>query len=66
MSLTPDEIDRLEGVLWIRALWLAAWRCWLAVVSPRVDSAYLPDAARIAAIARRVRELATDSGPGGH
>jgi hypothetical protein len=51
---------------WIRALWLAAWQCWLAVVSPRVARAFVPDAARIAAIARQVREFGADSGRASH
>ena len=31
-ELTTGELDRLEGVLWIRILWLSAWQCWLACV----------------------------------
>jgi hypothetical protein len=48
-----EELDRLEGVLRVRALWLAAWQCWLAVVYPKVTEAYVPGAERIAAIATR-------------
>ena len=55
VTLTAEELDRLEGVLWVRALWLAAWQCWLAVVSPKVTQAYVPDPDRIAAIAARTR-----------
>jgi len=55
VELTADEVDRLEGVLWIRPLWLAAWQCWLACVSPRVTKAFVPDGERIAAIARGAR-----------
>jgi hypothetical protein len=51
-------MDRLEGVLWVRALWLASWQCWLAVVSSKVTSAFVPDGARIAAIASRARATA--------
>jgi hypothetical protein len=47
--------DRLEGVLWIRPLWLAAWQCWLAVVSPKVSRVFVPDPDYIAALAREVR-----------
>lgn len=54
-DLTPEEMERLEGVLWVRALWLASWRCWLAVVSSKVSGAFVPDGTRIAAIAARAR-----------
>jgi len=57
-DLTAEELDRLEGVLWIRPLWLACWRCWLAVVSSKVEGAFVPDGQRVAAIARRVRASA--------
>ena len=53
-----EELDRLEGVLRVRALWLAAWQCWLAVVSPKVTKAYVPGAERIAASATRARASA--------
>jgi len=53
--LTDPELERLEGVLWIRPLWLAAWRCWLAVVSPKVNRAFVPDAGRLAELAGAVR-----------
>jgi Ser/Thr protein kinase RdoA (MazF antagonist) len=56
--LTAEELDRLEGVLWIRPLWLAAWQCWLAVVSAKVTEAHVPDGRRIAALAASVREAA--------
>lgn len=56
--LTAEELERLEGVLWIRALWLAAWQCFLAVVSPRVTRAHVPDAGRIAALAAAARAAA--------
>ena len=55
VGLTADEFDRLEGVLWIRPLWLAAWQCWLAVVSPKVSRIFVPDPDYIAALAREVR-----------
>jgi len=55
VGLTADEVDRVEGVLWIRPLWLACWQCWLAVVSAKVQRAFLPDPERIAAIADQVR-----------
>ncbi len=54
-QLTGEELDRLEGVLWIRPLWLAAWRCWLACVSGRVNRARVPDAADISALAAAAR-----------
>ena len=53
--LTGEELDRIEGVLWIRPLWLAAWQCWLACVSGRVNRAQVPDAADIAALAAAAR-----------
>jgi Ser/Thr protein kinase RdoA (MazF antagonist) len=57
-QLTSEELDRLEGVLWIRPLWLAAWQCWLAVVSPKVSRAHVPGAARISALAAAARAAA--------
>jgi len=54
-ELTDDELDRLEGVLWIRPLWLAAWQCWLAAVSAKVNRAHAPDGSRIAALAASAR-----------
>jgi Ser/Thr protein kinase RdoA (MazF antagonist) len=54
-DLTAEELDRLEGVLWIRPLWLACWQCWLAVVSARVSRAFVPDRAHITALAAAVR-----------
>ncbi len=41
-DLTAEELDRLEGVLWIRPLWLAAWQCWLACVSAKVSQVFVP------------------------
>jgi Ser/Thr protein kinase RdoA (MazF antagonist) len=57
-ALTAEETDRLEGVLWARALWLASWQCWLAAVSSKVDYAFVPDGARIAAVAAAARARA--------
>jgi Ser/Thr protein kinase RdoA (MazF antagonist) len=57
-KLTAEELDRLEGVLWIRPLWLAAWRCFLAVVSAKVNRAHVPDSRQIAALAASAREAA--------
>jgi Ser/Thr protein kinase RdoA (MazF antagonist) len=57
-QLTAEELGRLEGALWIRPLWLAAWQCWLAVVSPKVSKAWVPDGARIAAVAAAARAVA--------
>ncbi len=54
-ALSAEEVDRLEGVLWSRALWLACWQCWLAVVSSKVSTSFVPDATRLAAIAARAR-----------
>ena len=55
-DLTGEELDRLEGVLWIRPLWLAAWQCWLVCVSPKVSRAFVPDRDYIVALAGRVRD----------
>jgi len=60
-DLTAEELDRLEGVLWIRPLWLACWQCWLAVVSARVNRAFVPDREHITALAAAVR--ATEPAP---
>ena len=57
-KLTAEELDRLEGALWIRPLWLAAWQCWLTVVSAKVNRAHVPDGARISALAASAREAA--------
>jgi Ser/Thr protein kinase RdoA (MazF antagonist) len=54
-QLTGEELGRLEGALWIRPLWLAAWQCWLTVVSPKVSKAWVPNSARIAAVAAATR-----------
>ena len=53
-QLTGDELERLEGMLWIRPLWLAAWQCWLAVVTSR-GRTFVPDAGRIAKLAAAAR-----------
>jgi Ser/Thr protein kinase RdoA (MazF antagonist) len=55
VKLEPEEVDRIEGALWIRPLWLACWRCWLACVSSKVNSAFVPSAARITALAAAAR-----------
>ena len=55
-DLTGEELDRLEGVLWIRMLWLAAWQCWLVCVSPKVSQAFVPDRHYVAALAKQVRD----------
>jgi Ser/Thr protein kinase RdoA (MazF antagonist) len=54
-DLTAEELDRLEGVLWIRPLWLACWQCWLAVVSAKANRAFVPDREHITALAAAVR-----------
>jgi Ser/Thr protein kinase RdoA (MazF antagonist) len=54
-ELTAEELDRLEGALWIRPLWLAAWQLWLAVVSAKVNRAHVPDASEIAVLAAHAR-----------
>lgn len=54
-DLTTEELDRLEGVLWIRPLLLAAWQCWLLCVSPKVGQAFVPRPEPIVDLARRVR-----------
>jgi len=59
-NLTVEELDRLEGVLWIRHLWLACWRCWLAVVSSKVNKAFVPDPVRIAAVASKARAVSRE------
>jgi Ser/Thr protein kinase RdoA (MazF antagonist) len=55
IELTPSELDRLEGVLWIRILWLSAWQCWLACVSAKVDRGFFPRREYITALAATVR-----------
>ena len=57
-QLAVEELSRLEGVLWIRPLWLAAWQCWLAVVSAKVSAAWVPASAQIASLAGAVRAAA--------
>jgi hypothetical protein len=37
---------------------LASWQCWLAAVSSKVDNAFVPDGARIAAVAAAARARA--------
>jgi Ser/Thr protein kinase RdoA (MazF antagonist) len=54
-ELTTGELDRLEGVLWIRILWLSAWQCWLACVSPRVHQGFFPRREYITTLAAAVR-----------
>jgi Ser/Thr protein kinase RdoA (MazF antagonist) len=54
-DLTAEELDRIEGALWVRPLWLACWQCWLAVVSPKVQRTFVPDARRMSTIADEVR-----------
>lgn len=56
-DLTAEEVDRLEGVLWIRPLWLACWQCWLAVVSERVHRAFVPDREHVTALAAAIRAV---------
>jgi len=60
-ELTTEELGRLEGVLWIRPLWLAAWQCWLACVSPKVSRIFVPNRDYIAALANRVRASVLES-----
>jgi Ser/Thr protein kinase RdoA (MazF antagonist) len=60
VKLEPEELDRVEGVLWVRPLWLACWRCWLACVSSKVKRAFVPDEARIAALAAATRTSSPD------
>jgi Ser/Thr protein kinase RdoA (MazF antagonist) len=55
ITLTAEELDRAGGVLWIRPLWLAAWQCWLACVSPRVSQVFVPYRGPIEALAGQVR-----------
>jgi Ser/Thr protein kinase RdoA (MazF antagonist) len=55
VELTAGELGRLEGVLWIRILWLSAWQCWLACVSARVHQGFLPRREYITALAAAVR-----------
>ena len=56
IELTSGELGRLEGVLWIRILWLSAWQCWLACVSAKVHQGFYPRREYIAALAVAVRE----------
>jgi Ser/Thr protein kinase RdoA (MazF antagonist) len=55
IELTPAELGRLEGVLWIRILWLSAWQCWLACVSAKVHQGFFPRREYITALAAAVR-----------
>lgn len=55
VELTADELSRLEGVLWIRILWLSAWQCWLACVSAKVHQGFFPRREYITALAAAVR-----------
>jgi Ser/Thr protein kinase RdoA (MazF antagonist) len=55
VELTSGELGRLEGVLWIRILWLSAWQCWLACVSAKVHQGFFPRREHIAALAAAVR-----------
>jgi Ser/Thr protein kinase RdoA (MazF antagonist) len=64
-QLTAGELDRLEGALWIRPLWLAAWQCWLAVVSAKVNRSHVPDGRQIAALAASTRAACRDLLAGG-
>jgi Ser/Thr protein kinase RdoA (MazF antagonist) len=54
-DLTAGELDRLEGVLWTRILWLSAWQCWLACVSASVHEGFVPRREYITALAAAVR-----------
>jgi len=55
VELTAAELGRLEGVLWIRILWLSAWQCWLACVSAKVHQGFFPRREYITALAAAVR-----------
>jgi len=55
VGLTGEELDRAEGVLWIRILWLSAWQCWLACVSARVHQGFVPRREYVTALAAKVR-----------
>ncbi|HTT90397.1 MAG TPA: aminoglycoside phosphotransferase family protein [Acidimicrobiales bacterium] len=55
VKLEEEEIDRVAGALWVRPIWLACWRCWLACVSSKVDKAFVPDEGRIKALAAATR-----------
>jgi Ser/Thr protein kinase RdoA (MazF antagonist) len=55
VGLTPAELDRAEGVLWIRILWLSAWQCWLACVSAKVHQGFYPRREYITTLAAAVR-----------
>jgi Ser/Thr protein kinase RdoA (MazF antagonist) len=55
IELTSGELGRLEGVLWIRILWLSAWQCWLACVSARVHQGFFPRREYITALAAVIR-----------
>jgi Ser/Thr protein kinase RdoA (MazF antagonist) len=55
IDLTPEELDRAEGVLWIRILWLSAWQCWLACVSAKVHQGFFPRREHVTALAAKVR-----------
>ena len=55
VGLTSEELDRAEGVLWSRILWLSAWQCWLACVSARVHQGFVPRREYVTALAAKVR-----------
>jgi len=55
VELTDEELGRLEGVLWIRILWLSAWQCWLACESDGVHQGFFPRREYITALAAAVR-----------
>lgn len=57
-GLTAEELDRAEGVLWTRILWLSAWQCWLACVSAKVHQGFHPHREHITALAAKVRAAA--------
>lgn len=61
VALQEDELERLEGALWVRPLWLACWQCWLAAVSSRTDRTFLPSSERIRATAEAARTAARQS-----
>src|SRR5258708_26327013 len=54
-GLTPAELGRAEGVLWVRILWLSASQCWLACVSAKVHQGFFPRREYITALAAAVR-----------
>lgn len=62
VELTNEEVDRVEGALWAKPIWLGCWQCWLACVSSKVNKAFVPDGSWVAALAAATRASVKQSG----